>query len=89
MEYTLIYDCFLNRFFKNYDFSQDTNEKIEQSISEIQSLLPEEKRNRAVSLKLDIINHLQDLELDHMKQAMEFGVKVGLEMQKIVESYSS
>ena len=87
MEHTLLYDCFLNKFFKDYEHEFKPDERIEQSIAEIKNLLPEDKQEKVLYLKIDMINFLQDLEVEHLKHAMDFGILVGIELQQTIDQY--
>lgn len=89
METKLIYNCYLNKFFKEYNSKTKTcySEQIEEAEEDLKQLIPDEDKDKIYSLKHYVIDHMQMLELDNMNKAMDFGILVGIEVQKIIDNY--
>lgn len=60
---------------------------IEEDEQKLIELLGEDNTKLIAGFKISIINHMQELEIENMREAMNFGVLIGMEIQEIINEY--
>ena len=89
MDWSILLEAFMDNNTDIYNSCDDINkdEHICDYVNELKSYLKEEQKDRVDCFKTGIINFLEFAELEHLKQAIYFGVKCGMEIQKMLDEF--
>ena len=88
MDWSILLDCFITL---NNDLSlsleDNKDELITKDIEQLKNLLKDEDKVKIDHFAIGITNHLEIVELNHLKKAIYFGVKFGMEIQQMISDY--
>ena len=88
MDWSILLDCFIT-LNNDLSFSLEDNkdELITKDIEQLKKLLKDEDKVKIDHFAIGITNHLEIVELEHLKKAIHFGFQCGMEAQKMLDHY--
>lgn len=88
MDWSILLDCFIT-INKDLSLSIEDNqdESVLNDIQELKSLLSDDNKVKIDRFTIGLTNHLELVELEHLKKAIHFGFQCGMEVQKMLDIY--
>lgn len=82
-------DCNLDELFDINVEDLENDDYIEKSKTELLAMIGEINKDKLDKLIWKVIYHMQKIEYNHLRDAIRYGVKIGMEVQYLMDKYVS